>query len=474
MTSGHIPSPAQGQPRVASGARELPTPRRRDGLLVFSIALGLRLLVVGLSATRFGPTADGAFYHVIAGRIARGLGYTWLWPDGAVTYAAHYPVGYPAVLGAVYAVFGEHPWLGMVLNAGCGAVAAWLSWSLAAMMAGRRVALGVGLLVALHPALVAYTPALMTEGLTGMLLTASVWAVCKARCGERHAGWLVLVALLLAGSAMVRPQGLALVPFFAWYATDPRAATRFRVWRAASVLLLVGCLVLPWAWRNAVRLGHWGLSFNGGWNLLIGTDAQAGGTFAPLQVPAQCSEVFGEADKDVCFREAAWRAIRANVGGWLSLVPKKLAMTFDYCGAAGWYLHEANGAAFTARMKVGLGVAETVYVRGVLAAALVGAARLPGVRPWLRRGAALISLMAIVSPYGWVAVTGLIVVLALLGRGLAKWPVVWLTWLVLVSTWVTHAVFFGAGRYSLVLFALMTVLAATLWPKPAGLCGGRS
>src|SRR5256885_7855973 len=47
------------------------------------------------------------FYHAVATRIARGAGYTWAWPDGVVTYAAHYPVGYPALLGAAYAVFGD-------------------------------------------------------------------------------------------------------------------------------------------------------------------------------------------------------------------------------------------------------------------------------------------------------------------------------------------------------------------------------
>ena len=44
------------------------------------------------------PSEDGHYYDVLARRLASGDGYTWLWPDGAVTYAAHYPVGYPALL----------------------------------------------------------------------------------------------------------------------------------------------------------------------------------------------------------------------------------------------------------------------------------------------------------------------------------------------------------------------------------------
>ena len=52
------------------------------------------------------PAADGEYYHRLATRIASGQGYTWLWPDGVVTYAAHYPVGYPALHRAAYALFG--------------------------------------------------------------------------------------------------------------------------------------------------------------------------------------------------------------------------------------------------------------------------------------------------------------------------------------------------------------------------------
>ena len=79
-----------------------PEPRRArpgDGLWVFGAALVLRAFVAAYGAGRFPPADDGGFYHVVAQRIALGLGYTWLWPDGAVTYAAHYPVGYPALLG---------------------------------------------------------------------------------------------------------------------------------------------------------------------------------------------------------------------------------------------------------------------------------------------------------------------------------------------------------------------------------------
>src|SRR5262245_29842309 len=108
--------PTEGSPREVAFAR--------DTWAIELIALIVRVSVVVWASPRFGPAADGTFYHRIAERIARGLGYTWLWPDGVVTYAAHYPVGYPGMIGAMYAMFGAHPGVAMGFNAAIGALAA--------------------------------------------------------------------------------------------------------------------------------------------------------------------------------------------------------------------------------------------------------------------------------------------------------------------------------------------------------------
>ena len=90
---------------------------RRQVAWLFGLALGLRLLVVAFAHDRFPPADDGSFYHAVAIRIAEGAGYTWVWPDGVVTHAAHYPVGYPALLGVFYALFGATPLNAMLVNA---------------------------------------------------------------------------------------------------------------------------------------------------------------------------------------------------------------------------------------------------------------------------------------------------------------------------------------------------------------------
>ena len=143
MTEGGLPTPDSSEEarsgRASEHARR--SSELRASALVGSVALALRLLVVAWAGPRFPPTADGAYYHRIASRIAEGDGYTWLWPDGAVTYAAHYPIGYPGAVGILYAIFGAHPIVAMLLGAVLGAVSAVAVHRAAARYASRRRAL---------------------------------------------------------------------------------------------------------------------------------------------------------------------------------------------------------------------------------------------------------------------------------------------------------------------------------------------
>jgi hypothetical protein len=98
---------------------------RHDAWLVTAVALAARLAVVLWAAPRIPPAADGTYYQRIArAHRGQGLGYTWLWPDGAVTYAAHYPVGYPARSAPCTRSSVLTPRAAMALNALLGALAA--------------------------------------------------------------------------------------------------------------------------------------------------------------------------------------------------------------------------------------------------------------------------------------------------------------------------------------------------------------
>lgn len=441
----------------------------RESWAVFGLALVVRLATVVWAHGRIPPTADGTYYQTIAERIAAGHGYTWLWPDGVVTYAAHYPIGYPAILGAAYAAFGSSPTVAMGINAIVGALGALAVHRMLARL-GPAAPVG-GVLVALHPALVAYTPAVMTEGLAGSLLLLATWSATVARQQPRRAGgasfFLVLAGILLGVATLVRPQLVVLAPFLGCAAARP--AWRQRLFGATLVTALALATCVPWTLRNCSRMNRCAfVSVNGGWNLLIGTNPNARGAYAAIDVPAECREVFDEAGKDRCFGAAAQRRIRENPAGWLSLVPGKLAATFDYCGAAGFYLHHANAAAFGDRAKLVLGVVETAFNRFVLIAALlVTAPTLPRRAAGRRRAARVARAIAWIgaafalSPWGYVAHVALTVTLGVRAVGKAFEPVVTLAFATLASTLVVHGAFFGGGRYQVPVLGFLAAVAAT-------------
>jgi 4-amino-4-deoxy-L-arabinose transferase-like glycosyltransferase len=458
-------------------------PSPRDAWIVAAVALAARVAVVIWASSRFPPTADGTYYQRIAERVAQGLGYTWLWPDGVVTYAAHYPIGYPAAVGAIYAVVGPHPAAAMALNALLGALAAYAAHRLAARAASRRIAFAAGLLVALHPGLVAYTPALMTEGVVAALVAvaAGVAAWTRDRPASRFVG-AALLGLVLGAATLVRPQSLVLAPLFAVIAVDE--GWRRRALAAALATMVALAVCAPWTARNCVRMKRCALvSVNGGWNLLIGADEASTGAWSPIQVPEACREVYDEAEKDRCFGRAAQGYIAAHPLAWIALAPRKLAATFDYAGAAGWYLHASNAEAFPDRAKLALGAVETLFERVVLVLALAAAARRPEdeePQPRLhldrlrlaRLAVAAVGAVFALTLHAWIGYAALVLAALLRGRSLLRGPVLLaVTAATVAATLATHAVFFGAGRYSLVVFPLVSAAAALAFrrtlPRPS-------
>jgi 4-amino-4-deoxy-L-arabinose transferase-like glycosyltransferase len=450
---------------------------RRDGRWLLLIAAVLRLAVVGWAWGRIPPTADGSYYHVLASRLAEGHGYTWAWPDGVVTAAAHYPVGYPSMLAIAYRLLGAGAEVGMLLNGLVGASAAWAIHAMLCTAGHRRLAWWGGLLVALHPGLVAYTPALMTEGVAAALLCWAALGASRARVA-RSRRWLYLglTAVALGAATLVRPQCLVVAPVFgalAW--PRPRRRATFAA-ALVTALTLLACL--PWTLRNCERMNRCALvSVNGGWNLLIGTQPEGHGGWSEIRVPDECREVFDEAGKDRCFERAARRAIRADPGAWLRLSPAKLSVTFDYCGAAGWYLHEANPATFDDGAKLALGVLETVYERALLLLALIAALRpsvwrllsrrrmsAPRWASWLAAGVILTGAVSSLTRHGWVAHLALLALLMLRGRRLGfGHPVYGIALAVLGCVASVHVVFFGAGRYQMLILPFIAALAALGW-----------
>ena len=423
----------------------------------------MRLAVAAWASTRFPAAEDGHYYDVLARRLASGAGFTWLWPDGAVTYVAHYPVGYPALLAAAYAVFGASAGTAMTLNAIVGAAGAGAAQILGeASGATRAGALAAGLIVALHPALVPYTAAMMTEGVNSSLLVVAAAAAWRARGADRPWAWLLVAGVVMGVAILVRPQSLILAPVFGALAAGGSSGWRPRLARAAVTTAVALACVAPWTARNCVRMHRCALvSVNGGWNLLIGATSPSG-AWAPISVPTECATVWDEAGKDVCFERAATRAIGRAPWVWLERAPSKLAVTFDYFGAAPWYLHASSPGSFGDRAKMRLGAVETIASRLLLLAALAACARLAGARAVASRLVLAAGAVAAVTVHAWIAYLAIPLALALAGR--RAWfgaPVALpMAAAVIGAPAAVHAVFFGAGRYGLVVVPFVVVLAA--------------
>jgi hypothetical protein len=441
-------------------------PRLRDHLSARSLlALGVaaRLLVALAAGDRFQPVADGTFFHLHAARLAEGLGYTIADGDSARP-VAHYPVGYPAVLSAAYRLLGPGPGSGAWLNAVVGAVAAWALLSASrGFDEGARARLALAF--ALSPALVIYTPALMTEGFTAALyalvFAGALWSTSARRGVVALGSALFGVAAGLA--VLVRPQSVLWVASALLLLVVLQRTRRAAVAAAASGAIALA-VVIPWTARNCAVMDRCVLvSANDGWNLLIGTNPAADGTWAEVIVPPECEALSGEGAVNACFARAARHEISQRPLEWLALAPRKLSRTFDYAGAGPWYLHASNPSLFPFEAKVATGALETLVTRGTLLVALWGLLRStwPSVRP--RRLAALAVALA-ACPLG---APGHLVfgVLALKAGWSPAEPLArrlpWaLAGALVLGTALVHVVFFGAGRYALVLVPALAIGAA--------------
>jgi 4-amino-4-deoxy-L-arabinose transferase-like glycosyltransferase len=427
--------------------------RRRTAWLavaIFAAALVPRLWAAHALAPL--PVWDGFYYDIGARSISQGLGYVgetgkpW----------CHYPVGYPALLGGVYAIFGSAPIVGKLLGAALGALLAAFVYLLAARATSERRAVVAGLLVAVHPGLVAYAALHMTEILSALLLVA---AALVAGPKKRAAA----AGLVLGLATLVRPQSILLAPLVGLF--GPR---RFGpMLRAGAVATaLAAAVVIPWTIRNCrVMDGCAFVSTNGGWNLAIGSFPRATGRFETLRAGDGCHIVTGQVQQDRCWMRLGWGWIAEDPARWLAMMPKKLSFTFDHESFPIGYLAEADPEGWPeARRAVGRGLLSWSHRLLLTVAAL---AMLP--TPSRQRPRSLLAPFALLFYATFAAMTPphpfWPLALAICLAAVVRWrrlsaPALYTA--ALVATLVgVHAVFFGEDRYHLVATPLLCLVAAT-------------
>ncbi|HEY3256689.1 MAG TPA: glycosyltransferase family 39 protein [Polyangiaceae bacterium] len=437
-------------------------------LAAFMAALLPRLFVAIAWAKE--PVWDGHYYHFGAERIARGLGYSedvlahghLLWKPWV-----HYPVGYSAILGLFYRIFGAELVVAPVVNALTSALLVAVVHRVARYYLSRdraRVAAGLS---AMHPGLIVYSAVVMTEPLAALLLLAAGLAALHFR-GRWQA--IACAGALLGVATLVRPASLIAAPLLIFTQPRPLWQAALRAAAASAVALLV---VLPWTIRNCERLDGCALvSTNGGWNLAIGAITESG-RFQTLRAADGCPIVTGQVQQDRCWGQVGRAKIAAEPGHWLAKAPLKLGQTFDHESFAIEYLHEADPVSWPEQRRVAARELLTAFHRLLLAIAALSVVAWPRWNTLARRAffvqlglAALvlgIAGYAAVSdshPFYWLAVlTPAVAALPLPGRP-AQGPAGGYLLSLLAATALTHVVFFGEDRYHLVVSPLLCILAA--------------
>ena len=303
-------------------------------VLIVTIALLLRLAVVFFIGR--GHSAEWFFGQASElGKLAESLrtGHGLSSPFGGSTGpSAFLSPGYPAIVAAVFAIFGAYSFTSaaaiMCLQAIFGAATVLVIMLLARRVFGATVANGAGLVCALAPPAL-FLPTIFWETSLSVLLATALFAMAF-RCAERStaSNW-VGMGLLSAVSLSVNPSLLPIVVCcFGWAIYQSRSKPRL-----GPIAGVVACLLLssPWAIRNYCQLHAFiPLRSNAGYELWQGNRIGSDGFFlADLHpnvnaVEFRRYEVLGEVgymnEKSAIAKD--W--IAANPGRFIELTAKRI------------------------------------------------------------------------------------------------------------------------------------------------------
>ena len=217
-------------------------------LLLFVLALGLRVLYVNTAVIDHPIRADAAKYITLAdnllnhGVYSSGRGQQ-LSPETTIT------PGYPLFLAALLDVKQDNPrfsyWLILNLQAVLGAFIVLFTFRVGLLFLPLRAACGAGLLAALSPHLIVSCGYVLTETLFTFLLMISLYLLLRARIHNNRVLYLVF-GLLCALATLVRPS-LALYPFCIVIGLFVAMKLKnYRLQTAGFILLGFLVVVAPW------------------------------------------------------------------------------------------------------------------------------------------------------------------------------------------------------------------------------------
>jgi 4-amino-4-deoxy-L-arabinose transferase-like glycosyltransferase len=327
------------------------TSHRRAASILLALGLALRIAVALNAGPHLEPETDALSYDIHATNVAETglLGNTTV--PGMEGPTAFRAPAYPYLLGAVYAVFGDHSYTeALHVNALLGTAAVALLGYVAVALLGRRVGLVVMGLAAVHPILLLNGATLQVEPLLSVLTLGSLAAAVHHRLHPDALPAAILAGALGGLAILTREQSAvylltAVVLLWSPARDDVR---RSRRWRAPAVAGAAALLtVAPWTIRNLVVLDEvvpvttaTGFGLVGTYNeTAVDDPAHLGLWMSPYQDPRALEVILTVDDPkepavDAALRDYALETVRSHPGYVGEVALGNLVRGFDLDGGA--------------------------------------------------------------------------------------------------------------------------------------------
>ena len=244
-------------------------------VILFVVALALRLIPISLTTDMGIALDDMVQYDALAESIRLGKGYTWY---GGIPTAFRAPL-YPLFLALIYSAVGHQFLAARIVQAAVGALLPLVVYVLGRRIFDSRVAVAAAWLMVFYPMFLVYPLALATENLFFLLVPLTLLCLIRAMDTSRGS-YYALAGLLLALCILTRSviSGfVVLLLTWLWYYI-PKKRDALKNW--GLILLPVAMLTVPWSVRNSLLLGQFALVESSlGFNLYLGYHPDGTGTF---------------------------------------------------------------------------------------------------------------------------------------------------------------------------------------------------
>jgi hypothetical protein len=224
-------------------------------IFLTAVLFGLYWLVAARGPRAVGLWQDDAIYLCTAKSLAAGSGYRHI-EIPSQPLQTQYPILYPALLAVGFLIGGQYPanlvWL-LVPSALAAALLVTLSirYCRDVLAAEWGLLVPVAILAALSPALLSFARFTMSDLPYGALAIAALYAVdykyTGAKGGSQQLRWLLIAAVLVALSALMRSIGITLAAgllIVLWW------RRQFR--HAGLAALVLAIFLVPWWIRQAL------------------------------------------------------------------------------------------------------------------------------------------------------------------------------------------------------------------------------